>query len=425
MLSIRKGLALALATTVLMVAGCGGTAKKDDTTPAPAPVAENKAPVKISFWHGMADDSAHGKVLKQLVDDFNATHQDIIVEQVYQGSYTQLEQKLTAAIAANKPPTVVQNTDSMLTNLVRAKAVQPLDTLLDKKELDDYIPALLKATTWDGKLMALPFNKSAIVLIYRKDLVKTPPKTWEEFAKVSKEVTVKDKIYGTVWEPSVYDFGTHFAQAGGVWLTADGKADFASDAGVKAMEFMTNMLKDGSAIYLKPNEYKSNYFNEGRAAMIGATTASYAYIKTANGEPWGAAPLYAGPKGEAVPLSGANVSIVSGVKPEEAKAGATFVTWLTNKENTLKWGMGKTGYGPVRKSALESAEWKKFATENPEFGLLGPALTNGVIQVNHPQWQNVQKEITSAVQKAFLGQATAKQVLDEATVKSNEALAKK
>ncbi|HLN63190.1 MAG TPA: extracellular solute-binding protein, partial [Symbiobacteriaceae bacterium] len=282
MLSIRKGLGLALATAML-VAGCGGTAKETPSTTQSNTPAAPAAPVKIQFWHGMADDSAHGKVLKSLVDEFNSTHKDVVVEATYQGSYGDLEKKLTAAIAANTPPQVVQNTDSMLTNLVRSKAVQPLDSLVDKNELNDYIPALLKATTWDGKLMALPFNKSAIVLIYNKKLVKTPPTTWEEFAKVAKEVTVKDKLWGTVWEPMVYDFGTQFAQAGGQWLTADGKANFNSEAGVTAMKYMTDMIKEGSAIQLKPKEYKSNYFNEGRVAMIGSTSASYAYIKPADG----------------------------------------------------------------------------------------------------------------------------------------------
>lgn len=425
MLSIRKGLGLALATAML-VAGCGGSANNagtgtgTSTTPTPA---ANAAPVKIQFWHGMADDSAHGKVLKSLVDEFNSTHKDVVVEATYQGSYGDLEKKLTAAIAANTPPQVVQNTDSMLTNLVRSKAVQPLDSLVDPNELKDYLPSLLKATTWDGKLMALPFNKSAIVLIYNKNLVKTPPTTWEEFAKVAKEVTVKDKVWGTVWEPMVYDFGTQFAQAGGQWLTADGKANFNSAAGVEALTYMTNMVKEGSALVLKPKEYKSDYFNQGRVAMIGSSTASYAYIKPADKSEWGVAPLYKG-KNAAVPLSGANVSIISGIKPEETKAAATFITWLTNKESTLKWGLGETGYGPVRQSALNDDRWKKFAAEKPMYGILGDALSNGVIQVNHPQWQAVQNEITSAVQKAFLGE-DAKKLLDEAAAKANPLLEKK
>ncbi|HLN63112.1 MAG TPA: extracellular solute-binding protein, partial [Symbiobacteriaceae bacterium] len=207
------------------------------------------------------------------------------------------------------------------------------------------------------------------------------------------------------------------------WLTADGKANFNTPAGVEALNYMTNMVKEGSALVLKPKEYKSDYFNQGRVAMIGSSTASYAYIKPADGSEWGVAPLYKG-KNAAVPLSGANVSIISGIKPEETKAAATFITWLTNKESTLKWGLGETGYGPVRKSALNDDRWKKFATDKPMYGLLGDALTNGVIQVNHPQWQAVQNEITSAVQKAFLGE-DAKKLLDEAAAKANPLLEKK
>lgn len=412
MLSIRKGLALALAATMLFVAGCGGK------------TGSSGEPVKVAFWHGMADDSAHGKVLKQLVDEFNSTHKDIIVEASYQGSYTDLEKKLTSALQAGNAPAVVQNTDTMLTTLVDGKVVAELDKLVPSKELSDFPDALLAAQRINGKLYAVPFNKSAIVLIYNKNLVKNPPKNWDEFKKVAQEVTVKDKTYGTAFSADVYYFGTHFGQTGGQWIK-DGKPAFNGPEGQQALQLIVDMAKAGTAIQLKPKEYQSDYFNQGRAAMIATTSASFAYIKPVDGAPWGVAPLYAGPKGEAVPLSGANLSIVAGLKKDQQEAAVTFITWLTGKEATLKWAMGKTGYGPVRKSALNDDRWKNFVKENPEYGVLGDALTKGVTQPNVAAWGNVQKLITTAVEKALLGQADVKAALDEAAKGAEPLLSKK
>lgn len=419
MLSIRRSLAVVLAAAVVALAGCGGT--KTDENKSATPNA-SKAPVKIAFWHGMGPDSAHGKVTTQLIQEFNSTHKEIVVEETYQGSYGQLETKLTAALAAKTPPAVVQATDSMLTNLVKQKVVQPLDSVIENKA--DYPVALLAATTFDGKVYAVPFNKSAIVLIYDKTLVPKPPTNWEEFHTIAKQVTVPGKVAGTAFSADVYYFGQHLAGDGNAWLASDGKAAFNSPEGVAALQFIVDMAKDGSAIQLKPNEYQSNYFNEGRAAMIATTSASFAYIDPANKHPWGVAPLYAGPKGQGVPLSGANLAIVAGLKPDEAAAAATFVNWMTSKETTLKWAMGKTGYGPVRISATQDSRWKDFVKANPEYQVLADALTAGKIQVNDPNWGKVQKEITSAVEKAVLGQATPKEALDAAAASANKILGK-
>ncbi len=425
MISIRKGLALVLAAALVIIAGCTGSGTGGQDTPDKG-AGGGEDPVTITFWHAMNEDSAHGKVLAQLVKDFNAAHDHIQVKAQYQGSYGDLEKKVAAALAARTAPTVVQNTDSMLTRLVASDAVQPLNDLIPREELNDYIPALLKATTYGDRLMALPFNKSAVVLIYDKTLVSDPPETWEEFAQLAKALTVPGERYGTALEANVYEFGSHFAQAGGEWL-ANNKPAFHNEAGVEALTFITDLIRNGYAVQLKPKEYKSNYFSEGRAAMIAATSASYAYIKPKSGNPWGVAPLYAGPAGKATPLSGANVSIIAedkGVTPAQTRAAAEFIIWLTNKENTLRWGMGKTGYGPVRLSAIEDAEWKAFARENPEYGVLAEVLPHGVVQPTHPKWKAVQNEITSAVQAAFLGEASPEDALKAAAAKAEGILNK-
>ena len=109
MLSIRKGLAFVLAATMLVAAGCGGAKKTEDPKPAEAPKQEvKKDPVKIQFWHGMGPDSAHGKVLASMIEKYNASQTEVIVEPTYQGSYGDLEKKLFAALQANPPPLVVQ-----------------------------------------------------------------------------------------------------------------------------------------------------------------------------------------------------------------------------------------------------------------------------------------------------------------------------
>ncbi|HQJ24937.1 MAG TPA: extracellular solute-binding protein, partial [Bacillota bacterium] len=62
--------------------------------------------VTITFWHAMG--AQLGATLEGLVKDFNETHPDIVVKAEYQGNYGALQQKLTGALVAQKPPTVSQ-----------------------------------------------------------------------------------------------------------------------------------------------------------------------------------------------------------------------------------------------------------------------------------------------------------------------------
>lgn len=426
MLSKRKGLAFILTASMLVMAACGGASKTGEVQPASTPVqAVPKEPVTIQFWHGMDENSAHGKVLTELVQAFNSSQSEVIVEATFQGAYSEIEKKLVSALQTPTPPHVVQATDSMLIKLYDQEALQALDSFVSAKERADYPAGFLQALTFaGGKLYALPFNKSMLLMIYNKNLVTSPPKSWEEFKEAAVAASVKDQRYGTAFSADVYYFGTHFGQTAGHWLDkAQEKVLFNSPEGVQALTLVTDMVKNGSAIQLKPKEYQSDYFNQGRAAMIVTTSASLAYIKPVNGDPWGAAPLYQGPANGSVPIAGANLAMVSGLKPEEQAAAATFMLWLTGTEATLKWATGKTGYVPVRKSAVESPAWKSFVKENPEYEALGLSLDKGVTQPNHPKWGEIQKLLTTAVEKAVLG-TDPKMALDEAAGKANEILGK-
>ncbi len=60
------------------------------------------------------------------------------------------------------------------------------------------VPDKLYPFTWDavrynGKLIAYPIAVEALSLIYNKDLVPNPPKTWEEIPALDKELKAKGK----------------------------------------------------------------------------------------------------------------------------------------------------------------------------------------------------------------------------------------
>jgi ABC-type glycerol-3-phosphate transport system substrate-binding protein len=420
----RKGLALLLAATLTILAGCGikSSTGKDPSTSA----GEDGAPVEITFWHVMDPGSAHGKVLNELVTQYQQGHRNVKINAIFQGTaYGDVEKKLVSAIGAKQVPTIVQVTDSIFAKMAWDGVFEPL--AISDADRADYPPSLLSQLTVNGTLSGIPFNRSVVHIIYNKKLIPNPPTTWEEFVAAAKAATdTTAKRYGAGFSADNYQFGSNFLQAGGTWLTDDKKSvTFNSPEGIKALQWMEGLIKAGNVYTNKPGEFLSDTFSDGRVAMIITTSASLAFIKPKNGDPWGAAPLFKGPANGTVSLAGANLVVLKGATEAQKKAANEFLLWITGKEATLKWATGKTGYIPIRKSALADPAWQSFVKANPEWAVLGgDVLERGASIPNVSAWPAVQKELDTAVQKVIAGQADAKTALDAAAQKANELLAK-
>lgn len=104
----------------------------------------------------------------------------------------------------------------------------------------------LRSATWKGKLWAAPFNSGAGLLYYRKDLVPSPPTTWEELVKVgTAAVATRPEMVpfvgqGAQYEGLVVNFLEYFWSAGGgeVLDPAGRKVRFEEAPARQAIEFM-------------------------------------------------------------------------------------------------------------------------------------------------------------------------------------------
>ncbi len=64
----------------------------------------------------------------------------------------------------------------------------------DKAFQDKLYPFTWDAVRYNGKLIAYPIAVEALSLIYNKDLVPNPPKTWEEIPALDKELKVEREV---------------------------------------------------------------------------------------------------------------------------------------------------------------------------------------------------------------------------------------
>lgn len=131
-------------------------------------------PVTIDFWHAMS--SGHQPNLQKLVDDFMAEYPYITVNLTYQGSYSALQGKINAAVAAGNLPTIAQVYENWVT-LIQS-LLYPIGPHMTAEEIADIIDGLVPSNTYNGVLTTVPFNKSIMVLYYNADLIPNPPTTW-------------------------------------------------------------------------------------------------------------------------------------------------------------------------------------------------------------------------------------------------------
>lgn len=387
----------------------------------------------ITFWHAMG--AQLGKTIDALVAEFNAQSPDVIVKAEYQGNYGALSQKLVGAMVARKPPTMAQVYGNWAAEYIDAKELVPVEKFvkgpngMSKLEIDDIWEGLRAACVFDGVWYTMPFNKSVYVLVYNEDALREVgiskvPSTWQELLTAADRLTIRDgdKIvrYGFALRPNVDIFSVFFFNAGGNWLDANGKVAVNSPAGVKALQFMTDMLNKYKVAYYVPG-YIDADFGAGKVAMYLTTSPGLSYTEqsVAGKFKWTAGSLpCADPKFKSTPVAGTDLAIFAKATQAEQEAAWKFIKWLVEPRQTAKWAIG-TSYIPVRKSAMHLDMMKKWFAEHPRDEQSLQQLRYIKYDPNIAAWSTIRNDISEAVEKVFLGKATAKEALDAAAIKAN------
>jgi multiple sugar transport system substrate-binding protein len=159
------------------------------------------------------------------------------------------ERFLTESIGGGGVIDVFQADQPWVAEFCAAGYLTPIDDLVDKSDLADFLPVGLGTLTYDGKLFGLPYIVHNSVLYYRTDMferagISGPPTTWEEHRAIAKELTDTGAgVYGTVVEgKNGVEPGAKFMdilqQAGGRVLDDSGAVTFESQATIDAFNHM-------------------------------------------------------------------------------------------------------------------------------------------------------------------------------------------
>jgi sn-glycerol 3-phosphate transport system substrate-binding protein len=427
--------ALALATTVFSV-----------------PPTRAQSRVQVEFWHGLAQPL--GGLLEKIAADFNASQTQYQVNPSFKGSYPETMVGAIAAFRAGNAPHIVQMFEVGTATMMSARgAVKPVYELMRETGVtfdpNAYVPAVKGYYSLpDGRMMSMPFNSSTTIMFYNKDAFKKagldpakPPQTWPELMDAAKKIKAANAApcaFTTAWPTwaqfeqfsAIHDvpLATKANGMGGL----DTELKINSPLHVKHVQALMDMQKEGTFKYGGRDAAGDALFPSGECAMIHASSGLRARIMREAKFEWGAAMLPYWPGTPGAPknsiIGGASFWVMTSPtrKPEEYKAVAEFFRYISQPEVVAKWHTD-TGFLPVTIAGYEKVKAAGFYQQNPGTDIPYLQLTRtqpsensrGLRLGNMPEIRNI---IQEELEKAFQGQQSAQQALDNAVQRGNVVL---
>ena len=424
-----------IAALTLAMTGCAGSSGSNSAQPSSG--ASPTGTVTIQFWHAQTDTAA--KVMQQLVNSFNASHPNIVVQASSGGTSTgDLLPKVTTAIAAGTYPDVAYIYGSYAANIAQSGKTVNLANRINEPGFDwnNLYPASRQIVSPGGKVIGFPALIDNLSVIYNKKLfaaagvpAPSPDWTWSDFRTAAKQLTdPAQHIYGVNYPiggdllDTSWRFFPGLWQRGGQILSPDDKqALFNSPAGVQNLTLWQQMATVDKSVYLDPTASKAEpLFTSGHLAMFVSGPWEVPTLNEAKVD-WADVQLPA-VNGNHQTVSGPDNWVVFNQSPARVNAAVEFLKWLTAPQQELTWMIG-SGSLPIRPSILKLPGYQQYLRKYPGIGPMADNLSNAKEAMpTLPQWPRVINALGTGVASALLGKADPKAALDQAAQKADAIL---
>jgi len=414
--------------------------------------AQAPARTQLEFWHAMRGPL--GVSLEGIAARFSASQPRYTVNATFKGEYPDTMVAAIAAFRAGKAPHIVQMFEvGTATMMAATGAIKPVHELMKDAGVPFdpavYLPAVRGYySSADGKMVGMPFNSSTPVLWYNKDAFRkagldpaAPPKTWAQLREAALRIRATNASpcgFTTAW-PTWVQFETFGALHDIPLATrANGFEGFDAELTinqplyVRHVQFLMDMLKEGAFKYGGRDGAADALFPSGECAMITGSSALYGRVAREAKFDWGIAylPYYDDVKGAPKNsiIGGAAFWVMTTPRrtSDEYRGIAEFFRFIGSAEEAAKWHQ-ETGYVPITYTGMQLTSASGYYQRSPWAELPIKQLTRtiptknskGVRLGNMPEIRVV---IYEELEKAFQGQQTAQQALDNAVRRGNDIL---
>lgn len=372
---------------------------------------------------------AVGDYLKDRVESFQKEKDTEIELTAYSSDIQDAMARILTQASQGRAPDVAQIDAHLLPRYY--ENLQPLDTYLDKYgvSLTDYFPFAQDIMEGpDGKVYGLQFTTDVRVMYYRKDLIPTPPTTWNETLEIGKQL--KRDGYSAFMYPGGRGEGTTvttvlpmFWGQGAELVDKEGAPTFGEGANREAMLNVLNFLDETVKSGITPQRV-SNFGSEddlnsevasGKVAMFLGGNWQVKQIKELLGEKeaakWAVAPIPHAEGAEFATTAGGWAWGIFAEEEKKQKAAVDFLaeTFVSN-DGMTSW-TGAHGSLPVRKPVYELPGYKgnefseTFEQHLADYARARPSAES---------YQKISTELQVAVSSVVSGSKTPEQALDDA-----------
>ena len=424
------------------------------TKPAPTATAVPVIPpgrVVVEFWHGLTKPL--GDILEGVAADFNKSQGKYYVNAIFKGSYPDTMNAAIAAYRAGKAPHIVQMFEVGTATMMAAKgAIKPVYQLAQETGVNidpkNYIPSVRGYYSEGNNMISMPFNSSTTVMYWNKDAFKKagldpekPPKTWAELRTMAKQIVDSKAAtcgFATSW--LTWAQFENFSAIHNIPLATkangmqgmDTELKFNNDVEVRHMQTLVDMQKEGTFKYGGRDAAPDSLFPSGECAIFHGSSGTRARISTEAKFAWGEAmlPYYddvpGAPKNSIIGGASFWVMTAPGRTTDEYKAVAEFFRYISQPEQDAKWHQA-TGYLPITFAGYQLTKSQGFYEKNPYADVPYLQMTRTEPTENSQglrlgDMPAIRIVIYEEMEKAFQGQQTAKQALDNAVKRGNEIL---
>jgi multiple sugar transport system substrate-binding protein len=410
-----------IALTAVALSGCAGqgAGTTDDRS------ADGK--LVLNFWNGFTGPD--GPALQQVVDDFNASQDDVEVKTNIM-PWDTLYQKVLTAVSGNDGPDIVAMSASRMPQFADEGMFMPVDDYYEDadNDTDALAEAAVEASMYDGKNYGVPVNYAPMMMYYNKDIFtaagldpEAPPTTWDEFAAMVPQLTKDDNGDG---KPEQYAIALADHETvpifpslpwgtGGGIVSEDGSTSMLGDpATIEALEFWVGLVKDQQASPVGLSGADADkLFQTGKAAIeIVGPWMTTGFDEA--GLNYGLVKPFAGPADDAVLADVVSMGVPASASDEVKEAAYDFFAFWNSQEGQITWANG-SGFPPTRADVADQV------TESPYPAIFGaPEVAENArvlmpgIAAGGPILENI---FTPALQRALNGEGTVAEVFGKAS----------
>ena len=281
----------------------------------------------------------------------------------------------------------------------------------DKAFQDKFFPFTWDAVRFNGKLIGYPIAVESLSLIYNKDLLPAPPKTWEEIPALDTKLRANGKsaIMWNLQEP--YFTWPIIAAAGGYAFKAEnGSYDIkqvgVNNAGsVAGLQFIVDLIKNKHISADTDYSVSEAAFNKGQTAMTIDGPWAWGNMEK-SGVNYGVAVLPTFKGHPSKPFVGVLSAGINAASPNKELAKEFLENYLLTRDGLSTMNKDK----PLGAVALKS--YQAELAKDPRIAATMANAQNGEIMPNIPQMSAFWYAQRSAVVNAINGKQTVQQALD-------------